>query len=272
MLISCPQCSTSFSVPDKALGAGRNLKCAKCGHKWFQTPVVEDSLVLDEEMALPPVPSPRGDSIDNYRPPERDDSDDGADLDFDLDEPPPPDFGQRMASDDVKIDLDIEAPPPMFSADGGASKGTGGLWFLLLLFILGGLGGGIFYYQDLVVRYWPPAAELLTMAGLRAEKPGAGLEFRPAGPPERFVNNDVEVLIMRGVIANVTDRVRPVPAIKLLLLDKDKNVMQEKLTQPPVSQLEPAGTTGFRIILENPDPNAIEVNVVFVDPADQAGK
>ena len=39
MIITCPKCSTQFSVPDRALGGGgRTLKCARCAHKWFQTP------------------------------------------------------------------------------------------------------------------------------------------------------------------------------------------------------------------------------------------
>lgn len=37
MNINCPNCSTQFSVPETALGeSGKTLKCAKCGHKWFQ--------------------------------------------------------------------------------------------------------------------------------------------------------------------------------------------------------------------------------------------
>ena len=95
---------------------------------------------------------------------------------------------------------------------------------------------------------------------------GAGLELRNAGTPERFVQNDVEVLIVRGIIANISDRERPVPTMKLVLLDRDKAVVQEKQAPPPVTALDPGGTAGFRIILERPDPNAVEVNVLFVDP------
>lgn len=46
MLISCPNCKSTFAIPAKAIGAtGRKLKCTKCAHIWFQDP-----LNIDAEM------------------------------------------------------------------------------------------------------------------------------------------------------------------------------------------------------------------------------
>ena len=43
MIISCPQCSSKFAVKAEAIGEkGRNVKCAKCAHKWFQEPNKEE--------------------------------------------------------------------------------------------------------------------------------------------------------------------------------------------------------------------------------------
>jgi predicted Zn finger-like uncharacterized protein len=269
MLISCPSCTTSFSVPDKALGAsGRTLKCAKCGHKWFQSPLpaepepVEDDFDLDLDLDGPSLsasPSPRAVAR-------------AAEPDYEFEPPPIPDLGNRVDAArrrDEEPDLLDEGPQPIpevFAqpSDGG-KKGTAGLWVLLLLLLIGGLGGAAFYFQDKLIEVVPEANEILSQAGLRREKPGAGLQLRSAGTPERFVHNEIEVLIVRGVIANVTDRVRTVPTMKLVLVDKDKQVVQEKVSQPPVTALEPQGTASFKIMLERPDPNAVEVNVVFVE-------
>jgi predicted Zn finger-like uncharacterized protein len=284
MLISCPNCATNFSVPDKALAPkGRTLKCAKCGHKWFQAATrPEGDFGLDESsFPPPPTPEPRPmfaapepdlDEPPPARPPSAGRV--SQDLDFDLDEPPIPDFGPRPKPDAPQPEFDLDAEPApipeVFTHQASARKGTGALWFLLVLLLLGAAGGAAYYFQDKLIDLWPPAHELLSQAGLRRERPGAGLELRNAGTPERFVQNDMEVLIVRGIIANVSDRERPVPTMKLVLLDRDKAVVQEKTAQPPVTALDPGGTAGFRIILERPDANAVEVNVLFVDPNEPA--
>ena len=291
MLITCPNCGTNFSIPDSALGAtGRKLKCAKCGHKWHQQPLMvmeEDDTDLDlsgpsfstpSSFSPPPSPpvseparqEPRFDPPTRplARPSE-------ADLDdLDMEAPPVPHFGGRIAPERNDNDLSAQslmddAPQPIpdvFStSSSGGKKGTGFLWVLLVLLVLGGLGGAGYYFQDVVVDAVPEAGEMLTQIGLRHEKPGAGLELRKAGTPERFVHDNTDVLVVRGIIANVTDRVRPVPTMKLVLMDKNKQPVQEKLSQPPVTALDPQGTASFKIMLERPDPNAVEVVVVFVD-------
>ena len=291
MLISCPNCATNFSVPDQALQpSGRTLKCAKCGHKWFQSVAqAEDDFGLDED-SFPPPPRPEPEPRPMFAAPEPEPdlnfdapppappppSQAGtsaratADLYLDLDEPPFPSFSAKARGNEPPPDLDLDGGPQpipeVFSNPPKTKKGTAGLWLLLLVLVLGAAAGAAYYFQEKLIDAWPPAHEILGDLGLRREKPGAGLELRNAGTPERFVQNETEVLIVRGIIANISDRERAVPTMKLVLLDRDKQVVQEKLSQPPVTALDPGGTAGFRIILERPDANAVEVNVLFVDP------
>lgn len=285
MLIGCPACETNFSVPDKALQPkGRTLKCAKCGHKWFQLPPADDFAAPEPVFSLPPQPQPKP-SFD-FNPVRNPDPDlefetprpsmpplRSADLDFDLgDAPDVPSIGGRPRSYEHRMDVDLDGLEPqpipaMFANKEVAQKGTGGLWVLLILLLVAGLAGGGYVFQDKVVGYLPVAHEWLSAAGLRQEKPGAGLELRNAGTPERFVRGDTEMLIVRGIIANISDRGRPVPMMKLVLLDKNKAPVQEKLSAAPVNKLDPGGTASFSIVLERPDPNAVEVNVLFVEDA-----
>lgn len=295
MLITCPACGTNFSIPDSALGAnGRKLKCAKCAHKWFQAPLTvaeEDDTDLD--LAGPSFARTDFSAVRDFNPVKDDSVFDAprpapasapvpsrpADDDFDMEAPPVPTFADRMPPDEgMERPLDpslLDEPQPvpeLFATQGeGGKKGTGALWFLLVLLLLGGLGGAGYYYQDKLIELVPEAGDILTQAGLRREKPGAGLELRKAGTPERFVHNDTDVLVVRGIIANITDRARPIPTMKLVLMDRNKQPVQEKLAQPPVAELAPQGTTSFKIMLERPDPNAVEVVVVFVDAAEGKG-
>ncbi len=48
MLISCPNCKTTFAIPAKAVGAtGKKVKCSKCAHIWVQPPLQIDKAQLD---------------------------------------------------------------------------------------------------------------------------------------------------------------------------------------------------------------------------------
>lgn len=45
MIISCPACSSRYDVPAERLAPqGREVRCAKCGHNWFQSPYGPDEL------------------------------------------------------------------------------------------------------------------------------------------------------------------------------------------------------------------------------------
>ncbi len=49
MLISCPNCNTSFAVPARAIGeTGKKVKCSKCAHNWFQEPVKFETAKIDK--------------------------------------------------------------------------------------------------------------------------------------------------------------------------------------------------------------------------------
>ena len=57
VIVACPSCGARFNLdPTKLLPAGRNVRCAKCDHRWRQMPEG-----FDEPAALPesaPVPEP----------------------------------------------------------------------------------------------------------------------------------------------------------------------------------------------------------------------
>lgn len=48
MRITCPNCTAHFEIPTELLGKkGRSLKCASCGHSWYQTSQVETLDIAD---------------------------------------------------------------------------------------------------------------------------------------------------------------------------------------------------------------------------------
>jgi predicted Zn finger-like uncharacterized protein len=64
MILTCSSCATRYLVDPAAIGSsGRDVRCARCGHVWFQQPArdlpmsVEDDPVISDPMAYRPAPN-----------------------------------------------------------------------------------------------------------------------------------------------------------------------------------------------------------------------
>lgn len=61
MLLTCPSCSMRYVVADASIGeAGRKVRCASCGHQWFQEGVSAPDIIPQEPPAPPPSDIPEG--------------------------------------------------------------------------------------------------------------------------------------------------------------------------------------------------------------------
>lgn len=308
MLISCPACATQFAVPDNALGAkGRTLKCAKCGHKWFQPgseppePEHERSLEADPMPGIrlpdppdpePPEPKPPAEteaadephllpgfedfkfgSDDFSRPttssPRRNDDDD------DLTE-------ERTAAslfidEDERIPTALSARAPRRTPVAGARRrplaGTVILWTVAIgMVVAGTLFFATYLLQDEIARLFPFANRVMQAVGMRGPVAGEGLQIRNQRV-ERIIDpgSGHEVLIIRGVIANVSDRPRDVPWVRAALLDDKNVVVMDRDARAPVDGLDPGATTVFTIRVESPHPDAKRINLIFVQPPASKG-
>ena len=63
MILTCPSCRTRYQA-DSAhfVTPGRNVRCAKCGHVWFQAAPTPDGELEPEPVMTPAVPA-RGPSV-----------------------------------------------------------------------------------------------------------------------------------------------------------------------------------------------------------------
>ncbi len=143
-------------------------------------------------------------------------------------------------------------------------KGAAGLWLMLVGLLAASVAGGAYFLQDRIIDHWPEAARFYDGLGIRNHVVGAGLAFRNYNS-ERLVQDDKEVLVVRGVIANTTEQPHEIPLLRLALYN-NQALLQEKIISPPQTTLDAHATVGFRITLDQPDANATRFEVTFTAP------
>ena len=275
MLVTCPHCSTHFKVPEGALGPkGRTMKCARCAHVWKAMPTPKrEEIPLEAPAAADLRRELPLDDVTKMMFAEHDMAGDLtlAKMDAEgfagegterLEEGEEDPFAQMS---ELMRARKPESMPDMFEAPipKPVPKRKGGviLWIVPLFILLAAIAAGLYYLQSRLIDHWPFLAKYYEMAGVRQEEVGAGLSFRNYNS-ERLVQDNNEVLIVRGVIANGTEQRKEIPMLRLALYN-GANLLQEKIIAPPQASLDARATVGFKVTLEQPDPNATRFEVTF---------
>lgn len=144
-----------------------------------------------------------------------------------------------------------------------AGQGSSGLLAVLVaLVVFAGLVGGLYFARDGVMQMIPASRGLYDLVGLGGERLGAGLEIRNIDF-ERETENNTDVLVVRGNIANTDKQMRPIPLIRVALYDAGSNPLQDMVMPPSESALQPGKDIEFRARFVDPSPLARRVEVTF---------
>ncbi|MDP6926497.1 MAG: hypothetical protein QGG84_05370, partial [Rhodospirillales bacterium] len=204
----------------------------------------------EDELENLPDPEP----LEKFTP---DDADDEFDGDFDPEDFPDP--------DPIPAVLGSKAD----GAEGGRSfKGL--IIGLVIFLLLGGILGGSVFIRETVVLFVPPVNAFYDLIGLRVLIPGEGLEIQNS-KPIRETRDGKEVVVVNGVIANVTDEMQPVPLILAQAIDAGEQIVQTKTVSPTKSELAPGKKFNYSIIFEKLVPTARYINVTFGELEKPAG-
>jgi predicted Zn finger-like uncharacterized protein len=290
MHLSCPCCATAFRVSPEALGAGRDVRCARCEVVWFATPPepepeIEESPSVTKILEARAIRASATATEVAVRP-----------VEFNFDEEPiikalagihptidapsiiPDENAITVAEPEAEIIVDSEA----FIADEEAalrprvsrrpakpkrprdrlfalSAATG----VLALVVFCG-----FVARTTLVRAMPDLAGFYAAVGLGVNL--RGLEFRSVRTAQ--ANQDgVPVLVVEGEIANVTSQTMEIPKLRLAVLGKEGRELYAWTSQLPRSSLKEGEQIPFKSRLAAPPAEAQQVFVRFITRGDATG-
>ena len=225
MILTCPQCSTRYSVDTANFPAsGRNVRCAKCGLRWLQKPLL---FKAEPEMAL-------------------------AEQTID------PELADRSIAPQW---IRHEGARRNTRSSGQATARSGMLagWAGLALLLIAG-GWALFSFRNDVASYWPQSASLYRVLGLRVNT--TGIQF--AAVTHRVeTENGENVLVVTGELVNTSARDRIVPEIRIALTDSSQHELYHWPVLPDVPLLKPGQSAPFRARLTNPPGAMHNIEVTF---------
>ena len=121
--------------------------------------------------------------------------------------------------------------------DGLEKKGKGKIIAIAALVLILALGGGAYFGRSMIIELYPPAADIFAMIGLGGGELGDGLVIKDV-KSSRQIEGGVDVLVIRGVIANVAEDDRMVPMIRVSLFDASKVEVQHAIAAPLKNRLQ----------------------------------
>lgn len=232
MILTCPECATSYYVEDgKIPDRGRTVKCANCGARWVAKLVPELELsATPEEGAVAHEPAP------------------------------PPPVEPRPVSELPGEDL-----PKVFRAKADTERrvrqaATMGVVWASVAAILAVLIAVAVVFRVDVVRLWPRSAAAYASLGLPVNSLGLVIEGVRAEPA---LKDGRAALSISGMIRNIEDRPLVAPPLKIRLLNKAGKPVATKIARAADPRIPPGETRHFAIALLDPPSTAQDLEVAF---------
>lgn len=255
------------------------MKCGSCGNVWHATR--DDAVADTASPAVTPAPEPATETPAEpaiaMPPPASDDTPPAPRLSADpLDEEEIDIFDEPDTAVAPERD-DAERPARRRQQSKSAGKGRKKAaaegkgkrrrrwparlaWMLFLLLAVLVVGGAWWFKPQIIAKY-PAAEELYEAVDIFKPPLGDGLELRNVRRLETAPGPNI--LMVEGEIANISDGVRDVPALRGEIYDNANRLLQSWTFQAPERKLLPGETVTFRSELRNPATNGERLTIVF---------
>ncbi|KAF0187024.1 MAG: hypothetical protein FD163_299 [Hyphomonadaceae bacterium] len=236
MLLNCPACSAKYQIAKTAIPeAGRNVRCAACGHFWYQLPFDdENELELNQSTAVRDIGSQ--------------DSTNNKGFGAQKSNSNAPHEKIRKAAIDKKIFLQV------------AAIAIG--WVLAIAVVGGGLFAAISNRNSIVAK-WPKSASAFAFIGVPANI--YGIEITQV-KVRSGIDAQGPRLVVSGVIKSISNTDKLVPYLRVVLVDASGVQKAKWLADPGVTVLKAHGKKEFETIWRNPPAGQLVAIVTFSQP------
>lgn len=235
MILTCPDCASSYFVPDEALKAPRQVRCTACGKRWTAEPQAELELVSSpEEGAFAQAPA---------APPE-----------------PEPEPAPALA------ELPGEELPKVYRARADAERrlkeaaGTGIIWAGMTGVLAVIIAAAVVFRVDMV-RLFPSTAGAYASVGLPVNHVGLVIEQLKAEPS---LQDGRAALTISGVLRNIDDKPVSAPPLRLSLINPQGKRVGGKVAAAADPLVPPGETRHFAIAIVDPPSTAKDLEIGFV--------
>jgi len=241
MILTCSECATRYSVDEaKFPSTGRQVRCAKCGHSWFQAGPVAEAEPAEADLAEPAAAAPAG-----PEPAGSGSSESG----------PAP---ESMRSRGFAAGSDS---PALHEETGLATRLAVAAGWIGLIAVVLLIGYSAVRYRQQITMAWPQSAGVYSSLGMKVNV--HGIDFDKVD--SRHENQDGQtVLAVTGRIVNNSDRELPVPQkVRITLSDSSRHELYHWDYTPTVQTLKPGQSAPFITRISSPPAAARYLDVRF---------
>lgn len=254
MILTCPDCATSYFVDDERVPPqGRTVKCTSCGNRWRAMPETEAD-PKPETPTTAAVPS-AGDALASEPSAAGEAKPETATA---SDVP----VAAAAADDDLEF---VSATPKSRTKRGAAAKQSKKRPKGLILgviaagLVVAAIGAAVLFRQP-IVDAAPAVAPVFNAAGLKVDTLGLAIEDVTS---KAVLQGGRPVLSITGVIRNRYKTAAEAPPIRISLLDKKGEAVAGLVAAPLNAKVPPNARRYFAVSLPDPPAGAHELEIAF---------